>query len=54
MTSRKFWLTTIIILMNFFLLLLSKISMEIWMNICQWVLTVYVVGNVAQKFGVKE
>lgn len=49
MTNRKFNLTVGIILLNFGLLLWSKISSDQWINICLIVLGAYLTGNVTQR-----
>jgi len=49
MTNRKFNLTCSIILLNFGLLIASKITNDQWITICMAVLTIYVVGNVTSK-----
>lgn len=49
MENRKFNLTCALIILNFGLLLGSKITGDMWIALCMAVLTIYVAGNVYQK-----
>ena len=50
MTNRKFKLTVGILIANFDLLCFQLITGEQWMTLCMGILTMYIVGNVTQKF----
>lgn len=53
MSNRKYNLTCALLLVNLGLLIAERITSEMWMNLCMFVLSAYIVGNVIQKMGVK-
>lgn len=47
--SRKFLLTVGIVLATIALLIIGKVDQTTFENVVQWVITVYIGGNVAEK-----
>lgn len=49
LTSRKFWLVMLSLLTTTALLLVDKITPEVWEGVMEWLVSAYILGNVAVK-----